>query len=184
MKKTLRHKIADYLFHREFKNHKAKQHLIPFEKAKSIGILYDSSNEKYFELVKRYVKEIRELHQKDVLALGYYDQDELPPMRFSKLGLDFFTRKTLNWYYKPSNPIVKNFVNREFDILIDLHTGNSIPFKYIVAMSKARFKIGKYEKGSTSFYDFMISTRENLALPQFIEHVNHYLKSFKYEPAS
>ena len=105
-------------------------------------------------------------------------------MRFSKLGLDFFTRKTLNWFYKPSNPIIKNFVNREFDILIDLHTGNSIPFKYIVAMSKARFKIGKYEKGSTSFYDFMISTRENLALPQFIEQVNHYLKSFKYEPAS
>jgi hypothetical protein len=184
MKKNLRHRVANFLFQREFKNQHIQRKLIPFDKAKSIGILYDSTNEKYFELVKRYVKEIRELHHKEVLALGYYDQNELPPMRFSKLGLDFFTRKTLNWHYKPVNPIVKNFISREFDILIDLHTGNNIPFRYIVAMSKAQFKIGKYDKATASFYDFMISTGDHLALPQFIEQVNHYLKSLRHESAS
>ncbi len=183
IRKNLRHKIAHHLFLREFKNHHANRHLVTFDDAKSIGILYDSSNEKHFELIRKYVKEIRDTHHKEVLALGYYDQVELPPMRFSKLGLDFFTKKNLNWYFKPITPIVRNFVNHEFDILIDLHTGNSIPFRYIVAMSKARFKIGKYEKAAADFYDFMISTGEQLTMTQFIEQINHYLRSFRHEPA-
>ncbi len=183
MKKNIRQKIARYIFHQEFRNYQVPERIVPFDKAKSIGIIYDSTNEKYFELVKRYVKEIRDLHHKEVLALGYYDHNELPAMRFAKLGMDFFTRKALNWHFKPTTQIVKNFINRDFDILIDLHTGNSIPFRYIVAMSKAKFKIGRYEKSTASFYNFMISTRDQLSLPQFIEQVNHYLKSLRHEPA-
>jgi hypothetical protein len=155
--------------------------MVAFSDAKSIGILYDSSNEKDFELVRKYVKEIRETHHKEVLALGYYDQPDLPPMRFAKLGLDFFTKKSLNWYYKPVSPIVKNFVSKDFDILIDLHTENSIQFRYVVALSKAKFKIGRYERSAAAFYDFMISAPIHLLLPQLIEQVNHYLKSLNHE---
>ncbi len=180
MKKTFRHKIANHLFLREFRNHKAQQHMVSFNEAKSIGILYDSSDEKNFELVRKYVKDIRENHHKEVLALGYYDQSELPPMRFAKLGLDFFTRKSLNWYFKPISPIVRNFTQKDFDILLDLHTGNSIPYRYIVALSKAKFKIGRYERTAAPFYDFMISTPEQIQLPQFIQQVNHYLSILKH----
>ncbi len=179
MKKPLRQKIAGYLFRREFGKQNIHRRLVTFEEAGSIGILYDSTDEKDFELVRKYVKEIRENHHKEVLALGYYDQKELPPMRFSKLGLDFFTKKDINWHYKPMASIVRNFTQREFDLLIDLHTGNSIPFQYIVAGSRAKFKIGKYEKKATPFYDFMISVPEQMNLRQFIEQVNHYLKSLK-----
>lgn len=182
MKKTFRHKIGRYLFLREFKQHESLKKLITFDDAKSIGILYDSTNEKHFELVRKYVKEIRENNHKEVLALGYYDQKELPPMRFAKLGLDFFTRKDLNWYFKPMAPVVKNFTQRDFDILIDLHTGNSIPFRYIVASSKAKFKIGKYDRLATPFYDFMLSISDSLTFNQYIEQINHYLKSFRHEP--
>ena len=79
--------------------------------------------------------------------------------------------------------MVKSFVNREFDLLIDLHTGNSIPFRYIVAASRSKFKIGKHDKSAERFYDFMISTGDHMTLPQFIDQVNHYLKLFKHEPA-
>jgi hypothetical protein len=129
------------------------------------------------------VKDVRENDHKEVLALGYYDQKELPPMRFSKLGLDFFTKKNLNWHFKPIAPIVKNFINKEFDILIDLHNNDNLHFRYIVAMSKARFKIGKYDKKVARFYDFMISTADHIALPQFIEQINHYINRFNNEPA-
>lgn len=180
MKKTFRHKIGRYLFLREFKNNRHNKGLVPFQLAKSIGILYDSTNEKHFEIVRKYVKTMREQDHKEVLALGYYDEKELPPMRFSKLGLDFFTRKDLNWYFKPVAPVVKNFIKHEFDILLDLHTGNSIPFRYIVASSNACFKIGKYEQRALPFYDFMLSVSDNLSFSQFIEQINHYLKSFHH----
>ncbi|MBK7888224.1 MAG: hypothetical protein IPJ86_13320 [Bacteroidetes bacterium] len=183
MKKSFRQKIGRYLFLREYRSDRHNRRLVSFEEAKSIGILYDSTNEKHFELVRKYVKMMREQDHKEVLALGYFDDKELPPMRFSKLGLDFFTRKDLNWYYKPIAPVVKNFVHREFDILIDLHTGNSIPFRYIVASSNAGFKIGKYDRLAVPFYDFMLSVSDTLTFSQFVEQVNHYLKSFNYESA-
>lgn len=183
MNKNIRQKIARIMFLREFKTHKRQQMMIAFEQAKTIGILYDSTDEKNFETIKRYVKELREIYKKDVLSLGYYNGKELPNMRFSKLGMDFFTRKNLNWHFKPIAPVVKNFTIKDFDILIDLHTGNSIPFKYIIAMTKAKFKIGRYERTSLPFYDFMISVEENISLPKFIEQVNHYLNMLKHEVA-
>jgi hypothetical protein len=184
MNQKLRQKIARIVFRREFNRQEPLRRSIPFENAKTIGIIYDSTDEKSFELVKKYVKEMREQFHKDVLALGYFDNVELPPMRFSKLGLDFFTRKDLNYFYKPVTSVVKNFIDREFDILIDLHTGNGIPFRYVTALSRAKFKIGKYDKTAIRFYDMMVSTGENVTLHQFIQQVNTYLHQLKNETAS
>ena len=183
MNKKIRNKIGRMMFLREFRSHKQLNKLVDFNSAKSIGLVYDSTDEKNFEVIKKYVKDLREIYKKDVLALGFYNGKELPAMRFSKLGLDFFTRKALNWHFKPVAPVVKNFTHKNFDILIDLHTGNSVPFKYIIAMTKAKFKIGRYERSSLPFYDFMISVEENISLSRLIEQVNHYLNMLKHEVA-
>src|SRR4051812_19296526 len=116
MNKQLRNKIAAYIFHYEHRNHKRNQKTVPYSEAKRIGILYDSTNEKNYEVVKNFVKDIRS-QQKDVLALGFYNARELPAARFVKLGLDFFTTKTLNWHLKPHSRHITNFMNLDFDIL-------------------------------------------------------------------
>jgi len=181
MRKKIKSKIAHYLFRKEFRSHERQLKSVGFTDARSIGILYDSTNERNYDIIKRYVKELRDIYKKDVLALGYYDKKELPNDRFAKLGLDFFTRKALNWHYKPIAPIVKNFMSKDFDILIDLHTGNSIIFRYVAASTKAKFKIGKYSRIAAPFYDFMISINEAVTLSQFIEQVNHYLNLIRHE---
>ena len=183
MKKTIKSKIAHFIFYREFASHQRQQKMVSFPEARTIGIIYDSTNERNYEIIKRYVKELRDTYKKDVLALGYYDKKELPPTRLSKLGLDFFTRKSLNWHYKPVAPVVRNFMAKDFDILIDLHTSGSIIFRYVAASTKAKFKIGRYEKNAATFYDFMISVNESISLAGFIEQVNHYLNLLKHEPA-
>lgn len=181
MKKKIKSKIANYLFLREFGAHNRQHKVMSFMQARTIGIIYNSTHEKDFETIKRYVKELREVHKKDVLALGYYDKKELPHDRFSKLGLDFFTRKSLNWHFRPIAPIVKNFMDKDFDVLIDLHTGNSSPFRYVIAMTKAKFKIGRYDRISGAFYDFMISVDPSITLPVFIQQINHYLNMINHE---
>jgi len=174
MNKTLRHKIANYLFHREMRHHKREQKSVPFSVAKTIGILYDATSERDYELVKKFVKEIRDQH-KDVLALGYYDKKELPNTRFVKLGLDFFTKKNLNWHLKPNHYGINNFIKADFDILINLTIEKNFPLKYIFAKTKAKFKIGKYDKKNSRYYDMMIQTDENVSLGKFIELIVHYL---------
>lgn len=177
--KNFRLKIANYLFLREVGKQKRNSESVTFDEAKKIGILYEATSDQHYEIVKQFVKDIRS-QQKDVLALGYVDKKELPAMRFAKLGLDFFTRRSINWKMKPMDPMVNNFINGNFDILINLNTDRCFPLKYVSAMTKARFKIGKYDQKNFPFFDMMIQTSETGSLKDFIVQLTHYLKLLKH----
>ena len=87
---------------------------------------------------------------------------------------------------KPNNPIVNNFINRKFDILICLNLERSIPLQYVSSLAHASFKIGRFDKSDYTIYDFMIKTEGQTSLKQMIDQVNHYLnliKNEKYEKA-
>lgn len=180
LNKRLRQIIANYLFLREFRNHKRNFESVTFDEAKRIGILYEATSDANYETVKQFVKEIR-AQQKDVLALGYVDYNELPNMRFAKLGLDFFTRKSVNWKLKPQHPSVSNFIDTDFDILINLNTEKCFPLKYISAVTRARFKVGRYDPRNLPFCDLMIEAGENIGLKDFINQVTYYLKLLKHD---
>ena len=106
MKEQLRYKIADYLLQKEIKRSTRRTNLVPFNKAKSIGILYDATVDRDYELIKNYVKDLRGA-SKDVLALGFCDNKELPGTRFMKLGLDFFHQEIFELEIETQSPYCK-----------------------------------------------------------------------------
>ena len=174
MNRRLKSKIANYLFLRNQLDTRHNKQAVSLREASRIGILYDSTNEKSYEIIKKLVKDIRGLH-KDVMALGYYNRRELPSTRYAKLGLDFFTNKSVSWYLKPSHQVVTNFINTEFDILININIEKCFPLKYISAKTRARFKIGKWDRRNAPICDMMIHTGEQVSLGKFVEQVMHYL---------
>lgn len=180
MNRNLKHKISDYLLHKEIRKGHRNAEVVSFSDAKNIGILYDATEDKDYELIKNYVRDLRST-SKDVISLGYFNRKELPNTRFMKLGLDFFSQKSLNWRMRPNNPIVNNFIHRDFDILICLNLDNSIPLQYISSMTNARFKIGRYDKRCTNIYDFMIKVDGETSLKLMTEQVSHYLNLIKNE---
>lgn len=180
LSEKIKQNYVNYLFLREFRNQKRNFKSVTFDEAKTIGILYNATSEKNYEIVKQFVKEIR-AQQKDVMALGYIDKREIPDMRYAKLGLDFFTRKAVNWKMKPKHPSVNNFINSDFDILINLNTEKCIPLKYISAMTRAKFKVGRFDKKNILFCDLMIKVGETMGLKDFIEQITHYLKLLKHD---
>ncbi len=180
MARKLKDKLAGYLLLRKQLEGKRTREAVPFEKAERIGILYDSTNERHYLIIKKLVKEIRDQH-KEVLALGYYDRRELPAARFAKLGLDFFTRKSVNWIRKPSHTVVNNFINTRFDILICLNIESCFPLKYISARTPARFKIGRWDRRNEPYCDMMVHADAGLSMGKFVEQVLHYLKLIKHD---
>ncbi len=180
MKEQLRYKISNYLLQKEIRNLNRQASVVPFNDAKSIGILYEATQDRDYELIKNYVKDLRS-YSKDVLSLGFYNRKELPETRYMKLGLDFFTLKSLNWKMKPGHPIVTNFMNREFDILICMNLDRSIPIRYVASLTNARFKIGRYDPVCSRIFDFMIKVEEKPELRIMIEQVNYYLKLIRNE---
>ena len=114
--------------------------------------------------------------RKDVKAFGYVNSKKFDECHIPKLQYDFFNLKDLNWYYKPQNDYILNFVKKEYDILINLSDSNCIPLKYLVASSLARFKVGKHEEGY-EIYDLMIKLdKKDDNMKKLISEIAKYLK--------
>ena len=170
----IKKKVGKWVFKRELKINKRRKEVCNLESAKSIGILYDASSEEQINLVRPFVSFFFDL-KKDVKALGFVNAKELSYCHVPKLQYDFFYKKDLNWYYKPQNYIIDNFIKKEHDILINLTDSSVIPIKYLVASSLAHFKIGIYEE-NYQIYDLMISLTNDRTQQKLMDEIKHYIK--------
>jgi hypothetical protein len=129
-------------------------------KANSIGILFNATQQLSFEIIKELVKNLT-TKTNTIDVLGYVDTKQLIDHYLYRKGFDFFTRKQLNWYFKPLNSNVDEFIKKPFDLLLDLSLDQPFPIRYILAHSEAKFKAGKYTEGA-EYLDFMIDiSKEN-----------------------
>ena len=153
--------------------HRSRQ-VVNFEKAETIALIFDATDREDFELVKKYIKKLKDSKRK-VRAIGFYDAKQEPTLLSSKLEYDFFSRKQLKWYLKPSDPIVDNFIHEPFDLLINLCMNYKTPLLYITALSRAKFKVGKQHQKYAPYYDLMLNVEENMGLKEFIAVTEKYL---------
>ena len=166
-------KVGKWVFQRELKTNKRTKEVCNLDNAQSIGILYDATSEEQIKIVKPFVSYFFDL-KKDVKALGYVNSKQLSFHHTPKLQYDFFYQKDLNWYYKPQNYIIDNFVKKEYDILINLCDSSIIPIKYLVASSIAHFKIGIHEE-NYEIYDLMISLKDDKSMEKLMHEIKHYI---------
>ncbi|MGZ4034493.1 MAG: DUF6913 domain-containing protein [Bacteroidia bacterium] len=176
MFKRIKQSIANRSLKKEmlslFRNRKPNR--FSFEKIKTVGILFDATNSEDYEIVKRYVVYLRE-HLKKVKVIGFFSTKEIPALTYSKLEYDFFSTKEINWLGKPSSPVVQNFINEEYDLLIDLNIRDYFPLKYISALSKAAFKVGKFDENDTEIYDMMIDADNTKTIKYFLRQIDTYI---------
>lgn len=148
-----------------------------------VGIVYLAANEQAHIHVRNYVKKIKEelgIHR--IMVLGYFDGRELPTYLHPKLHFDAFTQKDLNWYRIPHGNTVQNFIAEEHDVLIDLTLEDYLPIQYLVAKSKARFKVGRMSDSNSRFLDMMIDTAGANSLSQLIGNLDRYLMMINAKP--
>lgn len=131
--------------------------------AASIGILFNATEQVSFDIVKELVKNLSNKN-KSIEVLGYVDTKQLIDHYLYRKGFDFFTRKQLNWYFKPESENVEGFIKKPFDLLLDLSLDNPYPLKYILTFSEAKFKAGRYSE-NCNYLDLMIDiTKEKEAM--------------------
>jgi len=148
-----------------------------------VGIVYLATDEKAHNHVRNYVKKMKEdlgLHK--IQCIGFVDDKVLPTYLYAKLNFDAICQKDVNWYRIPHGNTVKNFITEEHDVLIDLTLEDYLPIQYIVAKSRARFKVGRLSDGNKRFLDMMIDIAGANSLPQLITHVDRYLLMINAKP--
>ena len=176
LSKGIRTKLGQYRFIKEMKKFSREPEIVSFNEAAKIGLLYDATDTRNSETMKNYVKNLRTNFKKDVLAMGFVDKKIPHASQFAQFGLDFFTRKDLSFQMIPSDPIVDNFMNEKFDILINLNMGKSFPLRYISARSKAKFKVGCFNTDSADYFDMMVKLDSGTPLKTIIEEIEHFLR--------
>lgn len=70
---------------------------------------------------------------------------------------------------------MRNFIEEEYDLLIDLNINDHFALKYIAALSKATFKVGKYEEDDVPIHDMMIDSDHTKTVKYFLRQIDTYI---------
>ena len=175
MFKSLKYKYGHIVLSNKKKKIKRERGIYNFDTAKTCGIVFNASTQETYDKAKHFIDFLKTKNI-NVVAIGFVDSKEVKDFYRETIHFKFFSRKNINWYGKPKNENVDDFISKKFDLLIDLSLENDYPLEYIAAMSLAKFKVGRFtsEKGD---YDFMIDVNKNKTHDFLIEQIHHYLEN-------
>jgi len=166
-------KIGHWLLKRKQRHVEREKAVYNLDTARRIGVIFSLEEEKAFDLTNQFLNYLASQNIK-VYALGYIPTKEIPPKLAPNSKINLFTRKDLNWYYRPTHSIVQQFIDQDFDILIDLSKQSLLPLKFVNNLSRAKFKVGK-ESNNGREYDMMIRISEDQGLQYLIDQIKYYL---------
>jgi len=143
------------------------------ESARSIGIICFATSSNGLDNAMNFANF---LNEKKIISsiLVFCPLKEVPQNFLLRKNVKVFTKKELNWYGRPNQPTVEQFVNEEFDILIDLSLEEVFPLRWISTLSKAKFKVGALGYfGNPN--DLTISLKNDKSEEYLVSQIKHYL---------
>ena len=172
----MRSAIGKYFLKKEMLHleRERKRAVYNLDDAYNIGVVYDATNRQVYEMTRNFVNYLKE-KQKHVISLGFINSKDPNQLLKPLLEFRYFNKKDLNWHYKPKGVEVQNFLEVDYDILIDLSIDKCFPIRYICGLSKAKFKVGTTGENSAVYYDLMINIEKKKTLENYITQVKHYL---------
>jgi hypothetical protein len=174
MFKSLKQRYIHYLITRHIKRRKKPNAGMSLSKAEKIGIATALEDIESFNEVIKLKKEL-ERQNKKVSVLGYYPFKAAPEFYKTQMQADVFSTRDLNFLGIPGNVFTKDFLERKYDILIDFSLNEYPPLQYIVTLSQASIKAGRYCKKMVPVYDFLIKKPAGATTANFIEILMAYL---------
>jgi hypothetical protein len=130
--------------------------------AKHVGIIFDATYTVNFEIIKDFVKELTN-QKKEVDVIGYVHSKKLIDHYLYRKGFEFFTQNDLNYTFEPKTSRIEAFIQKPFDLLINLSLDDYFPIRYIVKLSQASFKVGCLLEGVDNL-DLMIDLEKEKQL--------------------
>jgi hypothetical protein len=142
----------------------------------SVALLFKISDEDDYNNMNKFAKFLKsEFGIKRVYLMGYWDDPKVnPDFLLTRLDFDFFSRKDVDWKGIPlaTNPIIENFIQSKFDVIIDMNNYLNIPLRYLLLKTNAGLRIGRNAEENAPFFDFMVADKET----DFEEYCNQIIK--------
>ncbi len=137
---------------------------------KTVGIIVNENSDFNFELLKKLQKDIASSSSNFSVLTCKKTTDSYNEFRGTTIADSDFS-----WNGSLKSTEVKNFLNEPFDMLIDFSNNKEVFNNFLVAKSKAKFKVG-FANIDEKLYDLMIDSN---SIKSFINEVVKYLKILK-----
>lgn len=171
--------IQTYFFNRELANARGnapiQRTLKNLHKVKSVGIIYTLSSSTNVQAIDTFISKLKKQGIK-VEELIFIEDVKISTER----TLNSFNPKDLNWKKIPTKPLVTEFIEKDFDVLIDLTTQSYPPMLYICSLSKSKARIGIQSTEKEKALDVLIEI-ENTEIENIIERITYFLNNIHTE---
>jgi hypothetical protein len=170
----IKSKVSHYFLKKELSKVRKKNKLVTLSNANKIGILFDSKSSKSIQETKFLLKYFLNRNI-EVNVLGFINSSKKDNIHIATIHTNYFNLNDVNIFGVPNSNKINTFLNKKYDILINLSLTNSFVTKYIALLSTAKYKVGVYENNNLFYYDLMFKLKIQ-SLNYFIEHLIHYLE--------
>lgn len=171
---TIKQRAAVLTLQKELKKLHRVSAFNNFESATTVGFIFDADDREKFQLVKEFMDFVEKQNNR-IFGIGFTSKSDQIAYFPYKQGIDYFGLNEINWFGKPTNIAINDFLKRNFDILIDLSLSDIFHTEFIFALSNAKFKIVN-TSGKSKYADFIIDMKNTEKLNVYIEQIKHYLK--------
>jgi hypothetical protein len=156
----------------QLKKNKTARTTTPFTEAKTIGILFTITDRGKHEIIKDFIHKL-EHDKKQVQVMTY-----LPNKKENYDFLfDFFGPKDLSFWGEVTAHNATKFSDIPFDYLFCLDTEDNAMVDYLLARSKAKCRIGKFDDTRKDYFEMMIDSTKNTK--EFVDGIYKYTTQLK-----
>lgn len=177
--KKIKLKLANWVLKRKEKSLKRNKAVYNFDTARTVGVIFSLDDASSYKTIKEFLDFLSDKKLR-TYTIGYCREKNIPNEFIGHSRINAFTFEDLNWYYKPKSVMIKQFMEKNFDILFDLTTLDQFPTKYVNNLTKASFKVGK-ESGNGKDHDMVIRLSKDQNLPYFIDQIKYYISRINKE---
>jgi hypothetical protein len=155
-------KISNYFFQKRalkfLKNSFRNNLFINYKHAKNILLIFESNYSEKNSETKRIIERLTS-DGKKVVAVGYVNKSSCISATYPEYKV--LCKKDLGLFSKPKQSVVKDLLDGEFDLLIDITKNSLLPLEYIVLYANAKCKTGM-QKNNFKIYDFAVDIEHHL----------------------
>jgi len=172
---SLSRKILKYIIRHHKNKNRQNSAGVNYKNAVRIAILSESQTIDTSQYIIDFISSIRK-DSKEISTLEYLNNSIKLSVKSWKQTQFYLHKKNLNFLNLPKKEPLKEFLEKEYDIIINLCITNNIYLHYMSTITNSKLKIGPYNSEFESCYDFMIHIDEETDINSFVSSVETYLK--------
>lgn len=162
--------LLPYRIRKARKANKVNRNGQNYSKAKRLGLLFTMNKLDDYEAIRRFEKKLKG-EGKQLSVLSFLPKQ----VENFDFHYDIFSGEDFSKTAKPVAENVNTFINENFDFLLCLDCDPNLYLKYILAASKAAYRIGCYgEQDDSQYFELMVRLAEGDGVEELINQIYHF----------